>query len=41
MLFAFPFLDAGPTFLESFGSQVLGVTWKETYITLLAVLSCR
>jgi hypothetical protein len=40
LLFAFPLLDAVPTFLESVGSQVLGVTWNDTHIPLLAVLSC-
>lgn len=39
-LFAFQFLDADPTFLESFDSQVLRVPFKETHITCLAVLSC-
>jgi hypothetical protein len=40
LLFAFPLLESGPTFLEHSGRQVLGVTWNETHITLLAVLNC-
>lgn len=28
LLFAFPLLESGPTFLESGGRQVLGVTWN-------------
>jgi hypothetical protein len=40
LLFAFPLFDAASVFLESVGSQVVGVTWNDTHIPLLAVLSC-